>query len=354
MQVEELRAEIEKLTLELKEKDAENCIGWIINKGLPPIGPGMLNTKPSKSQMKTIDYGLVSDEIELSVLQGLDVHTNIRTSTIWINYNKKGWENETTIRNCVETALKDCIEATGSLRDLIKIAPEMTFPGVDANKKDRTDLAVLKLDNIASLIGAIEVKKPPTTSQISAGKEFNFDDAGQIVQYMYDLRASYGIRFIFGILTTYTKWRFLWFEDSHDAMMETSIEEFEKLCLKSPTLQDANIPAQIVVKKSRIYNFDDKNLVDVLRSTLFKWSLIPRDRVNGFLHKNRVYQTVNIGSKEISFELLPKELLNPNSLTCSLFKLAVYRLEQRNFISCMCIGSLVMERQHCGQANRDV
>jgi hypothetical protein len=66
MQEENLRAIIEKLTLEnkekdaklkekdaeLKEKDAENCIGWIIDKGLPALGLGMLNSIPSKSQMK--------------------------------------------------------------------------------------------------------------------------------------------------------------------------------------------------------------------------------------------------------------------------------------------------------------
>ena len=299
--------EKKEVTLKNKQKDAENCIGWIIDKGLPPLGPGMLNSVTSVSQMKTVDYGLISEEMDVPALQGLN--TNRIASAIWIHYSKRLWENEPAIRMRVETALNDCVAATGELRSRIQISPVILFPGIDAKKKDRTDIAVMKLDNVASLIGAVEVKKPPITSE---GEEFDFDDVGQLVQYMYDLRASYGIRFIFGILTTYTKWRFLWLEDSHDAMMETSIEEFEKLCSKSPKLptdHDAHIPENIVVKKSRIYSFDDKNLVNVLRSILFKWSLIPGDRVNGFLHKNRVYQTVKIGSKEIAFEPLPKSLL---------------------------------------------
>ncbi len=48
---------------------------------------------------------------------------------------------------------------------------------------------------------------------------------------MLDLRNSFNVRFVFGIVTTYEKWRVYWFKDTDAAARSTSKTEFDNLCL---------------------------------------------------------------------------------------------------------------------------
>ncbi len=178
------------------------------------------------------------------------------------------------------------------------IQPEISFPSVNTTKVDRTDLAVVKLGQVRAVTGAVEVKKPPVTGQ----KSFDMDDVQQIVQYMYDLRVCHGVRFVFGILTTYTEWRVLWLEDSDEAIKATSVKDYLTMCGTSPPVSPnddtvtpgdvrlAEVPETLVVHKSKIYHYNDPELVSVLRTVLFKWAFTPCDNVGGFLQKRRRYQ----------------------------------------------------------------
>jgi hypothetical protein len=132
----------------------------------------------------------------------------------------------------------------------------------------------------------------------------------KIVQYMYDLRVSYGVRFNFGILTTYEKWRFFWFKDSDAAMKETSIKLFEEMNCNTPLNQSgdstrlADVPYTIDVYKSKVYCKSDKDLVLMIRTVLYKWSLVARDQIPGYLSPNRQYQTGTFGSNDRMFSKL--------------------------------------------------
>lgn len=57
-------------------------------------------------------------------------------------------------------------------------------------------------------IGVVEVKKPTV--------ELNYSKiSGQLYDYMMRLKTFYGIKHVFGICTSYEKWRFFWFPESN-------------------------------------------------------------------------------------------------------------------------------------------
>lgn len=99
-------------------------------------------------------------------------------------------------------------------------------------------------------------------------------NAGQLIQYLYDLRANHGARFVFGILTTYMKRRFFWLEDSCKAMLCKNLDKYKEMCGYSspgyPTegeaskpVRDAKIMNKAKLEMSRTYNYNDKELVPV-------------------------------------------------------------------------------------------
>ncbi|KAI3646441.1 hypothetical protein MP228_009369 [Amoeboaphelidium protococcarum] len=136
------------------------------------------------------------------------------------------------IKQRVDYALSDCIYATG-LEQLVQIVPGVKFPS-SSKSYNQTELGVSKLnDDIERMIGAVQVKRPPNSVYNSG---FDMNDIQQIVSYLYDLRVSFGVRLVFGILTTYEKWRFIWFddEDTASAISATSVKEYFEFCKQSP------------------------------------------------------------------------------------------------------------------------
>lgn len=280
------------------------------------LGPGI--TTPSVSQAKTVPFELDPDEILLPIFK--DMVFTEKASSVWLD--SLYWDNETSIRNIVQKAVDDCISAI-SLNAKLRTAPEKLFTSVDAKKRDRTDLALVKMMVTSLMIGAIEVKKPPNEEQRYKGIEFDMNDAGQLVQYMVDLRSNFGVRFVFGILTTYVKWRFFWLEDSDEAMQCNSRDEFQGKCQRSPpntpvdspaneddtkNVVYAVIPNKLRIKKSRVYNYDDKDLVGIICTLLMKWAYIPCDNVQGYLHPNRLFQTAKFNREQYEFLKLPSEI----------------------------------------------
>lgn len=199
-------------------------------KGFPPLSRGPRETRPSSSRVKTVQFELSDSEECIPLLS--DQKLEKKACHIWDSQLR--WNHETDIRTTVKTAIEDCLRSA-SLEDELGIDQEVPFPSV-GKKSDRTDLAVAKTKSKYENIScAIEVKKPPNDEHERKGIEYDMDDVQQLVQYMYDLRSAFGLRFVFGILTTYRKWRFFWFKDSDEAMKCDNIESFERLCAPSPT-----------------------------------------------------------------------------------------------------------------------
>ena len=303
---------MDKLLDKLKRTE---CIGMILEKGLPSLGSAPAETSISVSQQKSVDFQ--AQDGSFGILCNLPAIE--RGSSLWQRFNKKRWANETEIRGIVETVIFDCIASLG-LETKIRPRPEIFSPSIDTNKIDRTDLAVFYTGRSSSSVGAIEVKKPPNFKQKEEGKEIDMDDIGQIVQYMYDLRCLFGLRYVFGILTTYEKWRFIWFLDSDAAAKETDLTTYEEMCRNTPpsSATDSNfslirgnkrtcvIPKKVKICKSPVFTYSDKRLVPALRSFLYKWSKVPCDHVAGYLAKNRQYQCANMDSIDYKYRRLPQ------------------------------------------------
>ena len=115
------------------------------------------------------------------------------------------------------------------------------------------------------------------------------DDIGQIVQYMYNLRCIFGLRYAFGTLPTYKKWKFIWFSDSDAAAKETDLTRYDEMCRNtcSSSATDSNfqvnrcnertsvIPKKVKISRSPVFTYSDPRLVPALRSFLYKWSKVP-------------------------------------------------------------------------------
>ncbi|KAL3894942.1 MAG: hypothetical protein SGCHY_004984 [Lobulomycetales sp.] len=300
-ELEKMRMQVLTKKDELEKMRMRECIGWILSKGVPPLGNAPLRISPCPSQQKSLKFTLHREHSDIRAMRDLEEAS--RSSTAWKRYDTTNWQNEAVIRNRVQAVLDDCIEAT-TLNGTIETAPETIFPGLDTKKEDRCDLVILRKEALPCIVGAIQVMKPPNKSQALEGNEFDMNDAQQIVQYMYDIRVSYGVPFTVGILTTYVKWRFFWFEDTDAAMCETSKEGFSRMCQDSPTAP--LIPETISVKKSRVHAYDDPALVPIIRSILYKWAHAPYNiSCGGYLAPNRLFQAANIGENEIVFQSLP-------------------------------------------------
>ena len=228
---------------------------------------------------KTIVYETRPEDCTVGVIIDLPLK---ECPTVLNKKAKQPWVNVDGIKRTIEIFLDELI-ASLIMEDEIKIDSEISFPSVDAAIRDCSDLVVTTMLNFSSVIGTVEVKKPKNSWQEANGKTvYDMNNLDQIVQYLYGLRSTFGVRFCIGIMTTYTEWRIVWFEDSNEAVQVSEKEDFQALCSKSPsnsTVQrtnqntntiSANVPDKIIVMKSRVFKNNDKELIPILRTLLYK------------------------------------------------------------------------------------
>ncbi|KAI3632496.1 hypothetical protein MIR68_009602 [Amoeboaphelidium protococcarum] len=227
---EELKSEWTAQNQEIQKLLENQCFGWILYKGLPPLGKGpLVHFSSPRSSSSLISFEIVEGG-SVPIIQ--DLPTKMGVSVIWNRYANEDWSNVEGIKQRVDYALSDCIYATG-LKQLVKIVPGVKFPS-SSKSYNQTELGVSKLnDDIERMIGAVQVKRPPNSVHNNG---FDMNDIQQIVSYLNDLRVSFGVRLVFGILTTYEKWRFIWFddEDTTSAISATSVGEYFECCKQSP------------------------------------------------------------------------------------------------------------------------
>jgi hypothetical protein len=98
-----------------------------------------------------------------------------------------------------------------------------------------------------AIAGVCEVKLPG----------FDMDSVYQVVDYMVDLRNSFNVRFVFGILTTYENWRILWFVDTNDVAMETNRAAFDARCETGTANEYSIASGKLDVYLTRLYNYSE-------------------------------------------------------------------------------------------------
>ena len=110
--------------------------------------------------------------------------------------------SEATVASWVVNYLEDVVQLAG-LTGTVHICPEQQIAGL------RPDAWLLLQHGIP--IGVVEVKKPAT------GILKNDLVISQLRDYMLLLKEYYGLRHIFGILTTFNEWRVCWLPSSDTA-----------------------------------------------------------------------------------------------------------------------------------------
>ena len=265
----------------------------ILSDAFPPLGERVTSCSVSRTRLES------AYNIEIRKHDGIfgtincfcrDMLNKQSRSMLWAEAEEEGkldrWSGETDIQTFVKYALRDCLK-TSRLDSDISIQRETTFSisRIMAKHGDRADVTTL-VTGTNVITGVCEVKLPG----------FNLDSISQIVDYMVDLRNSFNVRFVFGILTTYEKWRILWFADTNHAAEETNLDKFMELC-QAGTANDYSIANKLDVYLSRVYDRSELELVEVLVNLLYKIGKSPISTPQKFIEPHKKY----IHAKENSF-----------------------------------------------------
>lgn len=166
--------------------------------GIPPLG----ERSGSKSRgsvskekhddallLERSDYGLFPDES----LCRLD------SSVLWQIYEENGsldWGSERDIQGMVKQVLQSAIYTVG-LKGKLKCINELSIFDL------RPDIWIVYGGGMP--IGVVGVKKPGEDGTLQ-----NPYVHGQLFDYMLRLQSFFGLQQVFGILTSYEKWRVCW------------------------------------------------------------------------------------------------------------------------------------------------
>ncbi|RUS16579.1 hypothetical protein BC937DRAFT_91054 [Endogone sp. FLAS-F59071] len=210
-----------------------------------------------------------------------------------MSYERKShfnYASEADIAKYVSDALDDIIFTMGMSKD-ISLHAEIGFRDV------RPDIWLINCNG--SPVGFIEIKKP--SNKIMNDPVM----AGQVFDYLKLLESFYGIKFQFGIVSTYVHWRFFWLSGTDAEAQQNIITSKLPSADQSQLLKELpGIPCyddkvknplcikviqssgalQTVGKRevhaSRIFTLADKNVILAIVSILYKMVSSPRHKVN--------------------------------------------------------------------------
>lgn len=176
--------------------------------GLPELGPRCatksLTSIPSDHEPITA--------IVKSLVLSSSLHLSKTPSVTWILAGDgcNTWSTEASIVERVKNVLADCIRAIGLEKEL-SAQLEVTVHALP-------DLLILLHE--LHPIGVIEIKTPD--HEVLDSKCVH----GQIFDYMLRLKTYFGLRTVFGIVSTYKQWRVFWNEEADElANSDTSLVE---------------------------------------------------------------------------------------------------------------------------------
>jgi hypothetical protein len=138
---------------------------------------------------------------------------------------------------------------------------------------------------VASASSCSASTSSPPPSSVAVGGLEKATLLGQIFDYMCLLRAQYGLRFVFGILSNYSEWRIVWLPDTQCAA--------EATCLPfSPAAPaDPDLPTRRELHGTRVFSCSDPSLIQQLVSMLHKMANSPHVQSPSLLHIDRPYYT---------------------------------------------------------------
>lgn len=112
----------------------------------------------------------------------------------------------------------------------------------------------------------------------------------QIVDYMLDLRNSFGVRFAFGLLSTYKHWRLFWFADTHTAAMETSRVKYDEMCQAASASENfITSSTPLTLYATKVYDSNDPKLIEMIITLMYKVSKGPVASPSKYTDKRWLY-----------------------------------------------------------------
>jgi hypothetical protein len=172
---------------------------------------------------------------------------------------------------------------------------------------------------------------------------------------MMVLRHMFGVRYVYGILSTYAQWRILWLEDADESACATDVAQcgngaaeveeeppLEMPCLGGgpivPVSGGVGLPNSVSERRcfaTRVYEWDDSQLVLLLASVVKKMAqspiLAPR-----FLSGERLYECVT--EKNMEWVVRPMRSIDLGSFggdSQKLFVLKIFRSGGGDGVACL-------------------
>lgn len=249
-----------------------------MDEGLPPLGQysgnSSFQSRPSYGLHTPSGKSIVSIQRSFGILDDCKKTRLKRVrSALWMKVHDGGsktWENESSIQQLVTDVLQEVINCC-DLTKYLDLVQEKTFSVNQSLKTLRPDIALIR-NQYGSIVGVCEVKKPTTGSVHRDAQNDLYDDylMVQISNYMLELRYTYGLQFVFGIVSTYNHWRVVWLKDSDEvAQVENQTD------MSSARLIDDTADANQVIYASDVIPFNDKKIVEFLASVIKKMHQSP-------------------------------------------------------------------------------
>jgi hypothetical protein len=294
--IENLRKALEKSNLKNTQLRNELCEGYIFKYGLPPINDH--HNSVASSSSKTPGFGkhntrsgkeIRSEEKLFNIITDIYKDNWMNNPCIqWLDYNNNKerfgvWNSESDIQRHVHNILQEINNSY--LKDKsLEIYSQTCISSALQNLV--ADLSVIKSPD-GNVLGVVEVKKPATRCLS------NKMVVTQITNYMQELHYTYSTQYVFGITTTYSKWKIYWLSNADNLAKATTIEEAIKV-INSKT---SNTIDEELVYHSKEYDYDDKELPLVLISCLYKMSLSPYNNPVNMKDKNAKFRCVTSNSE---------------------------------------------------------
>eukprot|EP00834_Sanchytrium_tribonematis_P004819 NODE_258_length_11607_cov_1.052659.p3 type:complete len:557 gc:universal NODE_258_length_11607_cov_1.052659:994-2664(+) len=264
---------------------------------LPPLTINNLSTTKPKSKSS---YANIFFKIQLSDFKILYQYEKHNLHDIIWNWDQLYCHSAIDLTTIVFDVMKACIKM-GNLDHVLQLRLGQYFPASSlySNYQKPVDICIQKRISL-EIIGVCDVKIPHPKKSLNDLTHY------EILDYMIDLRNSYHVRFPYGIFTTYYEWRIFWFEDSDIPSKLTDKYAFDEYCENTKDSQ-CGIEGNIKVYMSRIYRYDESDLIELLVSLMYKVSQTPTSIPNRLAQIQLKY--VHVSSNSLEFKSLPTNFI---------------------------------------------
>jgi hypothetical protein len=289
--------EHERIVAQLKDAQEKQRIEQkILVDGLPKLGGKGPHASTTTSKAHVTKRHKMATAIEKPF--NLFHESNKRT-TPWINsigqssymwrsfpHGGFGWNHEYDIKRHVINVFSDLI-AYGGLIGEVQASEEVSIFSIDnedekgKSKNERSDIWLTALKTRVPSefpIGVGEVKQPSKAGTLSALAGNNSPLFGQIYDYLMGASTFCGLRWSFGIVTTYDEWRICWLPNADEAAAETEFDRFVNISPKALEYASDGVSIERRIHVSRIYKYNEPALIEALIHLLHKMHTTPQEQ----------------------------------------------------------------------------